>query len=67
MPVPVKKTMVSRGMPTPLAFSGRMIKVQLGFLSGSQLFLMSLKLCAVVDFNTLGRLLKLGFVTSLRD
>jgi hypothetical protein len=49
--------MVSRGTPTPLAFSGRMIKVQLDFLSGSQLFLITLKLCAVVDFNTLGRLL----------
>jgi hypothetical protein len=49
--------MVSRGMPTLLAFSGRMIKVQLDFLLESQLFLMALKLCAVVDFNTLGRLL----------
>jgi hypothetical protein len=49
--------MVSRGTPSPLAFSERMIKMQLDFLSGSQLFRVALKLCAVVDFNTLGRLL----------
>jgi hypothetical protein len=47
--------MVSRGMLTPLAFSERMIRVELGFLSGSQRFLMAWKLCVVVDWDTLGR------------